>query len=98
VTVTAGGQASGPPTCHHGRHCTGDVYRYTGLKITELSPDHGRIAGGTPVTVTGDGFATGAGETEFKFGKSLAAVECPSMTECTMVAPAQKSLDRSSCW
>jgi hypothetical protein len=43
------------------------------------------------VTITGAGFATGAGATTFKFGKKAASeVQCASAHECTAIAPAAK--------
>ncbi len=47
------------------------------------------MGGGTIVKITGSGFAPGEGLTSFKFKTELATfVECPSTTECTMIAPA----------
>jgi hypothetical protein len=44
--------------------------------------------GGTSVTISGSGFALGAG-TEFKFGRVLASgVSCSSSSSCTATAPA----------
>ena len=64
------------------------VFEFTGGEITGVSPSSGPRAGGTVVTVTGAGFAPGAGLTTFKFGKALATdVECSSTTHCTMTAP-----------
>ncbi len=61
---------------------------YEAPTVTGVSPATGTVAGGSPVTVTGTGFALGAG-TSFKFGKGLAgSVSCASSTECTLVAPA----------
>jgi hypothetical protein len=55
--------------------------------ITNVNPSAGR--GGTMVTVTGAGFATGTSKTTFRFGKALGAVvNCGSSTTCTVVAPA----------
>ncbi len=59
--------------------------------VTEVSPASGPVAGGTGVTVTGSGFALGAGATSFKFGKALASsVECASSSSCTMLTPAAR--------
>jgi hypothetical protein len=64
----------------------GDHYKYTPT-VTAVSPNGGPAAGGTPVTVTGSGFALGTG-TIFKFGAAKATgVSCPSSTSCTMIAP-----------
>ncbi|HET7467684.1 MAG TPA: IPT/TIG domain-containing protein, partial [Candidatus Dormibacteraeota bacterium] len=44
---------------------------------------------GTTVTITGTGFDTTAGNTQFKFGNALATnVQCSSNTTCTAVVPA----------
>ena len=65
-----------------------DHFRYENPIITAISPESGPTAGGTKVTITGSGFAPGEGLTTFKFKKAPAAfVECPSTTECTMIAP-----------
>jgi alpha-tubulin suppressor-like RCC1 family protein len=65
-----------------------DHFRYENPIITGISPESGPMAGGTKVTVTGSGFAPGEGSTTFKFKREPATfVECPSTTECTMIAP-----------
>ena len=65
-----------------------DHFRYENPVITDVSPESGPIAGGTKVTITGIGFAPGEGLTTFKFKREPATfVECPSTTECTMIAP-----------
>jgi hypothetical protein len=54
-----------------------------------VSPDSGTKAGDTPVTIAGNGFAVGSGETVFELGNGIAlAVACTSTTECTMLSPA----------
>jgi len=80
VTVVTSGGISAPAK-------TG-VFDFTGPTVTGVSPSSGPAAGGTHVTVTGSGFALGAG-TRFLFGKRPAtAVECSSTGECAMLAPA----------
>jgi hypothetical protein len=65
---------------------TADRYKYTPT-VTSLSPNSGTTAGGTSVSVTGTGFALGAG-TSFRFGGTKAAtVSCASSTKCTVLAP-----------
>ncbi len=56
--------------------------------ISSISPNHGPLAGGTPITVKGIGFAPGA--TTFEFGKALKAtsVVCSSYEQCTLQTPA----------
>jgi alpha-tubulin suppressor-like RCC1 family protein len=56
--------------------------------VTGLSPNGGPAAGGTTVTVTGSGFATGTTATRFRFGRTLAtSVNCTSTTTCTVMSP-----------
>ena len=63
-------------------------YTYELPTVTGLSPATGTDAGGSPLTVTGSGFAVGAGTT-FSFGKAVASsVNCASSTECTLLTPA----------
>jgi hypothetical protein len=80
VTVTAVGGTSAP--------AASNAYTFT-PQITGLSPNAGSVAGGTHITVTGDGLAPGTKGTVFKFGTARAtSVNCTSTTECTVVAPA----------
>ncbi len=70
-----------------------DRFTYEAPEITNVSPDTGTKAGDTTVTVTGNGFAPGSGETVFEFGKGIAlAVDCASTTECTMLSPASAKI------
>jgi len=65
-----------------------DVFKYAAPTITGLSPNAGPVAGGTSVTVSGSGFAPGAGATSFLFGKATGgSVLCSSSTSCTFVTP-----------
>jgi hypothetical protein len=77
VTVTISGGRTSP---------TGpaDHFEFTPA-ITGISPDTGAAAGGTPVTITGSGFAVGKASTQFAFGFGSEATEvnCTSTTECT---------------
>jgi hypothetical protein len=83
VTVTAPGGTSAASTA--------DRYKYTPT-VTALSPSAGPRAGGTTVTVTGTGFATGTTGTIFKFGSVKAGgVNCSSTTSCTVVSPAHEA-------
>jgi hypothetical protein len=69
----------------------GDHFAYGSPTVTGVSPNGGPRAGGSSVTVTGSGFAPGAGATTVKFGVALGgAVECSSSTSCTVVVPAAK--------
>jgi IPT/TIG domain len=57
--------------------------------VGSVSPPEGPAAGGTVVTVKGKGFGLGKTASVFKFGTTKAtSVNCPTSTECTMVAPA----------
>ena len=68
---------------------SGDVFTYGSATITGVSPNHGPLAGGTEVTVSGTGFEPGPSATKFTFGKATATgVECASTTSCTMIVPA----------
>ncbi len=65
-----------------------DHFKYGNPTVTSVSPSSGSTAGGTPVTITGSGFALGSGTT-IEFGKVLAGgVSCSSTTKCTATAPA----------
>ena len=67
-----------------------DLYAYGKPIVTSVTPGHGPLGGGTPVTVTGNGFEPGTTGTTFIFGKANAtAVECTSSTTCTMLTPAR---------
>ncbi len=67
------------------------VFEYTPL-IEAIAPSSGPLAGGTRVTLSGAGFALGAGATTFKFGsKAATEVDCSSQTSCTVTAPAGKA-------
>lgn len=66
-----------------------DHFTYEAATVTNVSPNHGPVTGETPVTVTGTGFAPGAGQTLFEFRKGIAlSVNCASINVCTMTAPA----------
>jgi len=80
VTVTTPGGTSA--TSKH------DRFGYT-PSVTAITPGSGPALGGTGVTITGAGFAPGAGATGFKFGSKKAShVECASSTSCTATTPA----------
>jgi hypothetical protein len=63
--------------------------------IASVSPNTGPAAGGTPVTITGSGFAVGKAATRFAFGLETEAtgVNCTSTTECTATTPEISSED-----
>ncbi len=66
-----------------------DRFKYENPTVLTVSPSAGPVGGGTPVTITGTGFAPGTATTAFVFGKGVAtSVKCASTTECTMVSPA----------
>jgi hypothetical protein len=84
VTVTAPGGTSAASIV--------DRFKFGPPTITAVAPNNGPAAGGTSVTVTGTGFATGTTATSFKFALTAAAsVNCSSQTECTVVSPAHKA-------
>jgi alpha-tubulin suppressor-like RCC1 family protein len=65
-----------------------DVFKYEAPTIASISPSIGAVTGGTSVTVSGSGFAPGAGATSFLLGKSSGgSVQCSSSTSCTFVTP-----------
>jgi hypothetical protein len=69
-----------------------DHFRFGPPTITELTPNHGPTTGPTSVTVTGTGFALGAGATAFKLGTiPVTSVNCTSITSCKIVVPAHKA-------
>ncbi len=83
VTVAAAGGTSAVS-----KH---DRFGYTPA-VEGVAPGNGPVAGGTSVTITGAGFAVGAGTTTFKFGsKHATGVNCASSTSCTATAPAGKA-------
>ena len=66
------------------------TFKYGKPAVTAVNPSSGSLAGGTPVTITGSGFALGSAST-FSFGKAIASsVNCTSSTTCTAIAPAGK--------
>jgi len=70
---------------------THDVFKYEAPTIAGISPSTGPVAGDTSVTVSGSGFAPGAGATSFSFGKAQAgSVQCSSSTSCTFTTPPGK--------
>jgi hypothetical protein len=65
-----------------------DRFTFAAPTVTSISPDTGSTAHGTPVTITGSGFALGSA-TIFYFGKtSGTAVDCTSTGTCTVISPA----------
>lgn len=80
VVTTASGQSQIVPA---------DRYTYGKPIIASIEPGHGPLAGGTPVTIVGDGFELGTSGTSFLFNKVPAtSVECTSSTTCTAITPA----------
>lgn len=73
-----------------------DTFEFTPT-ITGVSPNTGPPAGGTPVTITGSGFAVGKSATGFRFGlreegeefdtAEAVGVNCTTTTECTVTTP-----------
>ena len=86
VTVTVSGNKTSAVT-------PADHYEFTPT-VTGVSPNTGIVAGGTPVTITGSGFAVGASATRITFGdieneivQEAVGVNCPTTTECTATTP-----------
>jgi phospholipase C len=71
---------------------SGDRFTYGPPTVVGVSPKSGPTGGGTSVTVSGTGFAPGAGATTFKFGSVLASsVQCSTITTCAVVSPPRKA-------
>ena len=85
VTVTIRGKRSSPTS-------PADQFEFTPT-VTGVSPNTGPPAGGTPVTITGSGFAVGKSATSITFRgedseTEAIGVDCTTSTECTATAPA----------
>jgi hypothetical protein len=82
VTVTIpGGRSSATSPADH--------FEFTPT-VTGVSPNTGPAAGGTPVTITGTGFATGKSGTRITFGETeteAIGTNCAATTECTATTP-----------
>jgi hypothetical protein len=79
VTVTTAGGTSATSSADH--------FKFK-PSVLSVSPSSGPAAGGTTVTITGSGFATGAGETTIKFGTTASkSVTCSSSKQCTASSP-----------
>ena len=64
-------------------------FTYERPTVTNLSPSKGPLAGGTEITITGSGFATGSSGTSFRFGRADAVtIDCTSTSECKVHTPA----------
>ena len=91
ITVTTPGGTSPPEGCAHGLCAIYDHFKYLDPSISEVSPNHGPVAGGTLVSITGAGFPVGLAESTFEFGSSATGpAECISIESCTVPTPAQK--------
>ena len=93
IHVTTFYGTSGDVYCHKGQPCRQTGYfRVVEPTVTGVSPNHGPVAGGTPVTVTGTGFAVGSTRTTIQVDKVPATgVECSSITTCTFITPPGKA-------
>jgi hypothetical protein len=82
VRVTVAGQQSAETAA--------DTFTYLAAPtLTALVPAQGPAGGGTLVTLSGSGFASGRGGTSVRFGSSVATnVSCASATQCTATSPA----------
>ena len=90
ITVTTP-EGTSPTTCP-GRTCKPvPKFEFVDPTVTSVEPKSGPVAGGTPITITGTGFATSAGETLIQVGKVYAtSVHCSSFTTCTGITGAGK--------
>ncbi len=90
ITVTTP-EGTSPATCP-GRTCKPvPKFEFVDPTVTSVEPKSGPVAGGTPITITGTGFATKAGETLIQVGSTYAtSVYCSSFTTCTGITGAGK--------
>jgi len=80
VSVTVGGVTSATGAA--------DRFTYMAPTVTSINPTTGPANGGTAVTITGTGFATGPGASAATFGATPAtALNCASSTSCTATSP-----------
>ncbi|HUA74511.1 MAG TPA: IPT/TIG domain-containing protein [Solirubrobacteraceae bacterium] len=96
ITVTTP-EGTSPATCP-GRTCKPvPKFEFDHPTVTSVEPKSGPVAGGTPITITGTGFATGKEETLIQIGKAYAtSVHCSSFTTCTGITGAAKKAGASS--
>ena len=90
ITVTTP-QGTSPTTCP-GRTCKPvPKFEFVHPTVTSVEPKSGPVAGGTPITITGTGFATSPEETLIEVGNVYAtSVHCSSFTTCTGITGAGK--------
>jgi hypothetical protein len=90
ITVTTP-QGTSPTTCP-GRTCKPvPKFEFVHPTVTSVEPKSGPVAGGTPITITGTGFATSPEETLIQVGNVYAtSVRCSSFTTCTGITGAGK--------
>jgi hypothetical protein len=96
ITVTTP-EGTSPATCP-GRTCKPvPKFEFVHPTVTSVEPKSGPVAGGTPITITGTGFAIGTGGTLIQVGKAYAtSVHCSSFTTCTGVTGVAKKAGVSS--
>jgi IPT/TIG domain len=96
ITVTTP-QGTSPTTCP-GRTCKPvPKFEFVHPTVTSVEPKSGPVAGGTPITITGTGFATSPEETLIQVGNVYAtSVHCSSFTTCTGVTGAGKKAGASA--
>ncbi len=82
VTVTDAGGTSSPPLTY--------TYITSNINVTGISPQFGPTAGGTKVTIMGNGFTATSAQTSVAFGTGNPATDVTvvSPTEVTAVSPA----------
>jgi IPT/TIG domain len=84
-------EGTSPASCP-GRNCKPvPHYEYREPAVTAVEPSSGPLAGGTPLTITGAGFSTVAGEMAFQVGHIyMTGVSCSSIATCTAMTAAGK--------
>jgi hypothetical protein len=94
ITVTTP-QGTSPTT---GRTCKPvPKFEFVHPTVTSVEPKSGPLAGGTPITITGTGFATSAEGTLIQVGNVYAtSVHCSSFTTCTGITGAGKKAGASA--
>jgi hypothetical protein len=82
-------QGTSPSYCYSGKCPAIAMYKFERPTVSSVAPSSGPLEGGTSITVTGSGFATGdTGATLIRIGgRETTSVDCSSTTICTAVTP-----------